>query len=111
MKSVIIQLAECNEFGSKFETNDVFWSDIDEIIAVLQSGYDLTINMQKVGYGLSDFYIGWLRVKKNLERFITGEFCTQNLIKKKIYSEKSHEYDLNAFFLGYTFYSSTYCIH
>lgn len=74
MKSVIIQLAKCKDFGSKFETTETFWNGLDEIIAVLQPGYDFTINQQKVGYGLSDFYIGWLRVKKNLERFPKGEF-------------------------------------
>lgn len=29
--------------------------------------------MQRVGYGLSDFYIGWLRVKKNLQRLVRNE--------------------------------------
>lgn len=73
MKAVIIQLANCKDFGSKFETTEAFWSELDDIITVLQPGYDFTINMQKVGYGLSDFYIGWLRVKKNLERLVKGE--------------------------------------
>lgn len=74
MKSIIIQLANYKEFGPKFETTEAFWNEVDEIIDVLQSDYDFTINMQKIGYGLSDFYIGWLRVKKNLERFVIGEF-------------------------------------
>lgn len=74
MKSIIIQLANFKEFGPKFNTTDAFWDELDEIIAVLQSSYDFTINMQKIGYGLSDFYIGWLRVKKNLERFLNGEY-------------------------------------
>lgn len=69
-----MKLADCNEFGWKFETTDAFWEEINEIIAVLQSSYDLTISMQKVGYGLADFYIGWLRVKKNLERFVNGKY-------------------------------------
>lgn len=74
MKSIIIQLANFKEFGAKFDTTDAFWDELDEIISVLQSSYDFTINMQKIGYGLSDFYIGWLRVKKNLERFLNGEY-------------------------------------
>lgn len=74
MKSVIIQLSSSKEFGSKFETTDMFWQDLDEIIAVLQPGYDFTIKMQKIGFCLADFYIDWLRVKKNLERFVKGLF-------------------------------------
>lgn len=85
MKSVIIQLANSKEFGSKFVTNDVFWDELDEIIAVLQPGYDFTINMQKIGYGLSDFYIGWLRVKKNLERFVNGKFFKRFLWMSTVY--------------------------
>lgn len=72
MKSVIIQLSSCKEFGSKFETTEEFWLELEEIVAVLQPGYEFTIKMQKVGFGLSDFYINWLRVKKNLERFVKG---------------------------------------
>lgn len=73
MKSVIIQLADCDEFGYKFQVDDEFWTEVQEIVTVLQPGYDMTIEMQRVGYGLSDFYISWLRVKKNLERIINGE--------------------------------------
>lgn len=29
--------------------------------------------MQRVGYGLGDLYIGWLRVKKNLQRFVNDK--------------------------------------
>lgn len=72
MKPVIIQLSSSPEFGSKFETTDSFWAELDEIVAVLQPGYEFTIKMQKIGFGLSDFYINWLRVKKNLERFGNG---------------------------------------
>lgn len=72
MKSVIIQLSSSKEFGSKFETTEEFWVQLEEIIAVLQPGYEFTIKMQKIGFGLSDFYINWLRVKKNLERFVKG---------------------------------------
>lgn len=73
IKAVIIQLANCKEFGDRFKVDEHFWSAIEEICAVLQPGYDLTIRMQQVGYGLSDFYIGWLRVKKNLERIMSEE--------------------------------------
>lgn len=70
MKHVINQLAYHEEFGYKFDTNEDFWKGVEEIVSVLQSGYNLTIEMQRVGYGLSDFYIGWLRVQKNLNRII-----------------------------------------
>lgn len=83
MKSVINQLAKCDEFGSKFEVDDSFWTEVEEIISVLQPGYDMTISMQKVGYGLSDFYISWWRVKKNVERIIKAKprfDLAQNLI-------------------------------
>lgn len=73
MKNVIKQLADCEEFGYKFETDDTFWDGVEELVAALQSSYNLTVEMQRVGYGLSDFYIGWLRVKKNLSRIIERE--------------------------------------
>lgn len=70
MKEVVIKLAQCDEFGYKFETNEPFWSRVQEIVDVLTSAYNLTIDMQRVGYGLSDMYIGWLRVKLNLNRIL-----------------------------------------
>lgn len=73
MKEVVIALAENREFGYKFEVNETFWVQVEEIVAALQPGYNLTVEMQRVGYGLSDFYIGWLRVKKNLERIIKNK--------------------------------------
>lgn len=77
MEPIIKQLSQNEEFGSKFTTNDEFWSDVDEIITVLQPSYELTNKMQKVGYGLADFYIGWLRVIKNLERLMKGNFLCE----------------------------------
>lgn len=73
IKPIINQLAENMEFGHKFYVEERLWAEIGEIAAVLQPSYDSTIRMQQVGYGLSDFYIGWLWVKKNLERVINGE--------------------------------------
>lgn len=67
---MINQLATNKEFGHKFDTNEQFWNEIDEIITVLESAYKFTKDMQTVGYGLADFYIGWLRVKKNLGRHL-----------------------------------------
>lgn len=73
MKPFIAQLAECEEFGYKFEVDAQFWEKVEELCAVLQPLYDLTINMQKVGFGLADFYIGWLRVKKKLQRILKSQ--------------------------------------
>lgn len=70
MKEAIIELSGNVEFGYKFEVDEAFWKGVEEIATVLQPSYNLTIEMQQVGYGLSDFYIGWLRVKKNLQRIV-----------------------------------------
>lgn len=70
MRKVIEELAKNAEFGHKFVVDDVFWNEVEEIVSVLQSSYNFTIEMQRIGYGLSDFYIGWLRVKRNLQRFV-----------------------------------------
>lgn len=70
MKPVIEQLANCVEFGYKFDVDDKFWAEIEEIVYCLQPGFDLTKKMQEVGYGLSDFYIGWLCVKRSLSRIV-----------------------------------------
>lgn len=83
IKEVVIKLAENNEFGYKFETNSPFFNEVEEIVEVLSSSYDLTIDMQRVGYGLSDLYIGWLRVEKRLQRIVKNgpKFnLAQNLI-------------------------------
>lgn len=53
--------------------NEEFWDHLSEIISVLTSAYNLTIDSQRVGYGLSDFYIGWIRILKNLGRIENSE--------------------------------------
>lgn len=70
MKNVITQLVTNKEFGHKFAVNERFWTEIDEIVTILEPAYKFTVEMQKVGYGLADFYIGWLRVKINLGRHL-----------------------------------------
>lgn len=72
MKNIVNQLAKCKEFGHKFNVDEHLWAEIEEIMLVLKPAFNLTIDMQRVGYGLSDFYIGWLRVKKNLQRFVNN---------------------------------------
>lgn len=56
------------EFGSKFEVGADFWEQIAELIDVLEIPYRATIESQKVGYSLSDFYITLIRIRKGLER-------------------------------------------
>lgn len=68
LKPVIIELATNREFGHKFETDEDMWEKINEILVVLKPVYIATKDMQKVGYGLADFCISWLRINKNLER-------------------------------------------
>lgn len=68
IKHVILELAKEREFGRKFQTNDCFWQQIDEIITTLKPLYIATRAMQNVGYGLTDFFISWMRIEKNLIR-------------------------------------------
>lgn len=48
--------------------DDEFWDHLKEIESVLRSPYNATIEMQRIGYGLSDFYISWIRITMNLRR-------------------------------------------
>lgn len=73
LKSIIIELSTDREFGDKFETTEDFWDKGAEILKVLKPIYIVTKEMQKVGYGLCDFYISWLRLQKNLDRFHAEE--------------------------------------
>lgn len=68
MKKFVQSLAQNKEFETKFQTDETFWKQVDEIVTTLKAPYEATINMQAVGYSMSDFYITWLRVQKNLER-------------------------------------------
>lgn len=68
VKNAIIALANNKEFGKKFRTTDYFWNKVDEILKVLKPLYITTKEMQKVGYGLADFYVSWLRIEKKLDR-------------------------------------------
>lgn len=65
---IVNQLSDCDEFGYKFDVDEEFWRQLEEIVSTLQPVYQLTIDMRKVDYGLADMYIGWLRAKKSLTR-------------------------------------------
>lgn len=73
MKNLVTELAKCKEFGRKFIVDEDFWNDIQEIISVLKPAYIFTKEMQRPGYGLADFYIGWIRVTINLTRIRNNE--------------------------------------
>lgn len=68
IKDIVEILSKNEEFGHKFTVSEGFWEKATEIVEVLQIPYASTIESQRVGYGLSDFYISWLRMKKGLER-------------------------------------------
>lgn len=73
MKQVVNELSKCEDFGYKFAVGDEFWEEVDEIVSVLKAAYNFTIEMQRVGYGLANFYIGWIRVTLNLNRIQKSE--------------------------------------
>lgn len=78
MKSTIEQLATNVEFGSEFRSSPDFWEKTNEIIQILEIPYITTKEMQRVGYGLTDFYISWLRMTRSLGR-ITNSATNENL--------------------------------
>lgn len=90
LRSVIIELSTDREFGHKFFTTDDFWNKAAEILKVLKPLYIATKEMQKVGYGLADFYISWLRIQKNLER-LAPEETLLNLTEELQKSMKNRE--------------------
>lgn len=73
IRHVVESLSMNAEFGAKFKVSDGFWTKISELIEVLEIPYRATIESQKVGYSLSDFYISWLRIQKGLGRFENTE--------------------------------------
>lgn len=73
LKNVIQQLAQHEEFGSNFQMSDASWNKLDDIITVLGVPYTATQNMQRNGYGLTDFYISWLRMNRSLTRHVNSQ--------------------------------------
>lgn len=61
-------LEKNKEIGWKFFVTADFWDKLAEIEEVLKIPYIATVDSQKVGYGLADFYISWLRIEKGLQR-------------------------------------------
>lgn len=72
LKDVIQQLQTHREFGGQFVVSNGFWENANKTINILQIPKATTKVMQNIGYGLADFYISWLRMKRSLTR-ITGD--------------------------------------
>lgn len=73
MREVIQLLSTNSEFGSEFTTSDDFWEKLCETIEVLQIPFVVTKTMQHNGFGLADFYISWIRMKRGLSRLSNGQ--------------------------------------
>lgn len=84
MKETIEQLAKNPEFGSQFHVPPRFWEKNSEIIDVLQIPFNATKAMQGKGYGLSDFYISWLRMKRSLGRITNGQLNLADKLMEKL---------------------------
>lgn len=65
---MIVKLSQCAQFGDEFVVGEEFWEQLEEIISVLQSPFNATVDMQRTGFGLADFYISWLRIAMNVRR-------------------------------------------
>lgn len=86
-------LASRIEFENVFRVTVDFWDKLDELLTVLEIPYVATKAMQRLGYGLADFYISWMRMSRSLARHIIGPTSlAQNLID----ALKSREYLLVA---------------
>lgn len=84
MKPVIEQLSTNTEFGTEFAVSHDFWTKISEAVDVLQIPYLATKQMQRNGYGLADFYISWLRMKRGLSRINNGELNLARQLDKAL---------------------------
>lgn len=83
IRHVVESLSTNKEFGRKFKLSVHFWEKIEELLNVLKIPYTATVESQKTGYGLADFYISWLRIRKGLER-IENPDSYFNLVMKLI---------------------------
>lgn len=88
MKDTIEQLATNEEFGSEFRSSPIFWEKTREIIQILEIPYITTKEMQRVGYGLTDFYISWLRMTRSLGRITNGNL---NLAERLVEAMRERE--------------------
>lgn len=86
MKELVKELSKCADFGVEFVVNEEFWENLEEVVAVLKPAYNVTIDMQRIGYSLSDFYISWIRITKNLLRIQANgtEFDLAAKLKQKM---------------------------
>lgn len=91
LKKVVSKLQTVPKFKADFETDDDFWKKLDEILNVLVHPYEITLKMQKVGYGLSDFYFSWQLMKMRLQKLVSQSELNvaENILKNIAEREKS----------------------
>lgn len=65
------------------------WAKLNEIIVTLEIPYKATKSMQSVGYGLADFFISWLRIKRSLDRLSEGQLDFAHRMKNAIYDREN----------------------
>lgn len=65
------------------------WAKLNEIIVTLEIPYKATKSMQSVGYGLADFFISWLRIKRSLDRLSEGQLDFAHRLKNAIYDREN----------------------
>lgn len=90
IKDVVCRLSQNKDFGRKFQVEDDFWDKLQEIESILKVPYTATIDSQAIGYGLADFYISWLCIRKGLSRSIEHSNHT-NLAEKLMHRLSERE--------------------
>lgn len=99
----LLDLLKCKEIMQQFitiEDNPVFeyllnnWSKMDEILKVLKTFYDVTINLQKVDCTLSDFYGEWLVCELKLKILMNDGQLKTNLCNKFVWSMEKRAKDI-----------------
>lgn len=97
----LIDVIKCKEAMMHYQENRTFqfilsrWIKIEEIIQILKVFYDMTINLQKVEYSLSDFYGSWLLCELKLKNWIKNRtYKYTNLCEKLALSMNKRKADL-----------------
>lgn len=80
MRGVVEALASHVDFGAEFKVSSDFWDQLNELLAVLEIPYIATKTMQRIGYGLADFYISWMRMSRSLMRHAIGPTSLAQLL-------------------------------
>lgn len=70
------------------------WRKLEEVLNILKIFYDLTIELQRVNYTLSDFYGQWLLCELKLQKIISNVGKETNLCEKFIWSMNKRKNDV-----------------